>query len=237
MVRLIQDNEDGRATVGFVRDGQELTLETSTTVNSVRSLDDREVVVEAGFLGVTPTTVREQHGLLYTAEQMGVMTWDVTQALVRLPVKVFDVAQAVVGLEERADDSPVSIVGAGRVAGEVTSDQTSPAVDRLVFLVGLLASLNLFVGMFNFIPLLPLDGGHIAGALYEGAAARGGAGARAARPRVRRRRQAAPGRVRRGGVVAGDGTDPHHRRHRRADRGVAEALPASGSRRPSSLTT
>ncbi len=169
MVRLIQDNGEGLATVVVVRDGQDLTLETSTTVNSVRSIDDREVVVEAGFLGVTPTTVREQHGLLYTTEQMGVMTWDVTQALVRLPVKVFDVAQSVVGLEERADDSPVSIVGAGRVAGEVTSDQTSPAVDRLVFLVGLLASLNLFVGMFNFIPLLPLDGGHIAGALYEGA--------------------------------------------------------------------
>lgn len=169
MVRLIQDNGEGLATVVVARDGQELTLETSTTVNSVRSVDDREVVVEAGFLGVTPTTVREQHGLLYTTEQMGVMTWDVTQALVRLPVKVFDVAQSVVGLEERASDSPVSIVGAGRVAGEVTSDQASPAVDRLVFLVGLLASLNLFVGMFNFIPLLPLDGGHIAGALYEGA--------------------------------------------------------------------
>ena len=168
MVRLIQANEDGRATVGIERDGQDLTVQTSTAVNTVRSVDDREVVVEAGFLGVTPTQVREQRGLLFTAEQMGVMTWDVTQALVTLPAKVFDVALAVVGVEERADDSPVSIVGAGRVAGEVTSDQTSPAVDRLVFLVGLLASLNLFVGMFNFIPLLPLDGGHIAGALYEG---------------------------------------------------------------------
>ena len=38
-----------------------------------------------------------------------------------------------------------------------------------MFLVTLLAGLNLFVGMFNFVPLLPLDGGHIAGALYEGA--------------------------------------------------------------------
>jgi membrane-associated protease RseP (regulator of RpoE activity) len=37
-----------------------------------------------------------------------------------------------------------------------------------VSLLGLLAALNLFVGMFNFIPLLPLDGGHIAGALFEG---------------------------------------------------------------------
>jgi membrane-associated protease RseP (regulator of RpoE activity) len=40
-------------------------------------------------------------------------------------------------------------------------------VERIVTLAGLLAGLNLFVGMFNFIPLLPLDGGHIAGALYE----------------------------------------------------------------------
>ena len=36
------------------------------------------------------------------------------------------------------------------------------------FLVSLLAGLNLFIGMFNLVPLLPLDGGHIAGALYEG---------------------------------------------------------------------
>jgi membrane-associated protease RseP (regulator of RpoE activity) len=83
-------------------------------------------------------------------------------------VKVWGVAKAVVGLEERQLDSPVSVVGAGRVAGEITSDTTSPAVERIVFLASLLAGLNLFVGMFNFIPLLPLDGGHIAGALYEG---------------------------------------------------------------------
>ena len=31
----------------------------------------------------------------------------------------------------------------------------------------LIAGFNLFIGMFNFIPLLPLDGGHIAGALWE----------------------------------------------------------------------
>ena len=31
----------------------------------------------------------------------------------------------------------------------------------------LIAGFNFFIGMFNFIPLLPLDGGHIAGALWE----------------------------------------------------------------------
>ena len=61
----------------------------------------------------------------------------------------------------------MSVVGASRVAGEVASENTIPVADRFFGLLGLLAGINLFVGMFNFLPLLPLDGGHIAGALYE----------------------------------------------------------------------
>jgi membrane-associated protease RseP (regulator of RpoE activity) len=167
LVDLIRENSDGQAVIGYVRDGAERTATTNTTVKSVRSLDDSTEYVDAGFLGVESTVQLQRHGLLFTADQMRLMTWDVAQALVQLPVKVYGVAKAVVGVEERALDSPVSVVGAGRVAGEITSDTSSPGVERLVFLVTLLAGLNLFVGMFNFIPLLPLDGGHIAGALYE----------------------------------------------------------------------
>lgn len=168
LVDLIRANEDGEAVIGYVRDGQERTTTTNTTVKTVFNLEDGEDFVQAGFLGVESTTTRETHGLLFTLDQMRLMTWDTVQALAQLPQKVWGVAKAVVGVEERALDSPVSVVGAGRVAGEVTSDDTSPAVERIVFLVSLLAGLNLFVGMFNFIPLLPLDGGHIAGALFEG---------------------------------------------------------------------
>jgi membrane-associated protease RseP (regulator of RpoE activity) len=168
LVDLIRANRDGEAVIGYERDGEQLTATTDTTVNTVRSLEDVEKTVKAGFLGVTTTPVRETHGLLYTTEQMGSMTWDTVQALGELPVRVWGVAKAVVGIEERAADSPVSVVGAGRIAGEVTSDERNTGVERIVFLTSLLAGLNLFVGMFNFIPLLPLDGGHIAGALYEG---------------------------------------------------------------------
>ena len=168
LVGLIRANDDGEAVIGYLRDGEPRTAETNTTVKSVRSLDDQTQFVDAGFLGVESTVVKERHGLLFTGEQMGLMTWDTVKALGQLPVKVWGVAKAVVGVEERAQDSPVSVVGAGRVAGEVTSDVESPVASRVVFLVSLLAGLNLFVGMFNFIPLLPLDGGHIAGALFEG---------------------------------------------------------------------
>ena len=58
-------------------------------------------------------------------------------------------------------------MGASRVAGEMASSHQLPLGDRFVSLLMLLGGINLFVGMFNFVPLLPLDGGHIAGALYE----------------------------------------------------------------------
>jgi membrane-associated protease RseP (regulator of RpoE activity) len=168
VVGLVRDNGASRAVIGYERDGELRTATTSTMVNSVRSLDGEETFVEAGFLGVESVRVRERHGLLFTAVQMGVMTKDVVVALGHLPVKVWGVAKAVVGVEERAQDSPISVVGAGRIAGEVTSDVANPWASRVAFLVGLLAGLNLFIGMFNLVPLLPLDGGHIAGALYEG---------------------------------------------------------------------
>ena len=62
----------------------------------------------------------------------------------------------------------MSVVGVGRIAGEVTATQTSPFAERFSFLLGLIASLNVALMVFNLVPLLPLDGGHVAGALWEG---------------------------------------------------------------------
>jgi membrane-associated protease RseP (regulator of RpoE activity) len=98
---------------------------------------------------------------------MGSMTQQTVQALVHLPAKVWGVAKAIVGVEERSPDSPVSIVGGGRIAGETASHDDFALSEKVVFLLMLVAGFNLFIGLFNFIPLLPLDGGHIAGALWE----------------------------------------------------------------------
>jgi membrane-associated protease RseP (regulator of RpoE activity) len=42
----------------------------------------------------------------------------------------------------------------------------------VLFFVMLLAGFNIFVGVFNLFPLLPLDGGHIAVVLFEQARSR-----------------------------------------------------------------
>jgi Zn-dependent protease len=62
----------------------------------------------------------------------------------------------------------VSLVGVGRAAGELTALNGVPVIDKVYTMIALLASLNIALFVFNLIPLLPLDGGHIAGALWEG---------------------------------------------------------------------
>jgi len=61
----------------------------------------------------------------------------------------------------------VSVVGVGRAIGEVSSMSGVPVVDKAYTILGLLASLNIGLFVLNMVPLLPLDGGHIAGALWE----------------------------------------------------------------------
>ena len=95
------------------------------------------------------------------------------QALVHVPERMVGVWQAAFGGEEREADSPMSVVGVGRVAGEASGGKYDSLVgksagDKIWFLVGLLAALNFMLFLFNLIPLLPLDGGHVAGALWEG---------------------------------------------------------------------
>jgi membrane-associated protease RseP (regulator of RpoE activity) len=164
--QLIRDNGDREATIVVERDGSQQTFRTKTTVTP-RPIEGNDDPVDVGFLGVSPTEVLATGGPIYTIDQMGSMTVDVLHALVTLPAKVLDVGKAIIGLQDRDPEGPVSIVGGGRLAGEVASHDGTTTSEKLVFFTGILAGFNLFIGLFNFIPLLPLDGGHIASALWE----------------------------------------------------------------------
>ena len=92
--------------------------------------------------------------------------------IVRLPQAVWQVGRSVVTDEQRDATGIVSVVGVGRMAGEVTGDSAALGLRDTRQVVGallsLLASLNMALFVFNLIPLPPLDGGHILGAVYEG---------------------------------------------------------------------
>ena len=62
----------------------------------------------------------------------------------------------------------VGVVGVARVSGETASTDVLTLREKVATFILIIASLNLFVGMFNLLPLLPLDGGHMAVAIADG---------------------------------------------------------------------
>jgi membrane-associated protease RseP (regulator of RpoE activity) len=167
MQTLIRDNENGAATIVVDRGGKQLTLHTNTLVTPrPTDVQDPKKLTPVGFLGVSPTVTLATGGAWYTVKAMGGLAKQSGEALVTLPVKVWGVAEAIAGVKARDANGPVSVVGGGRLAGE-TASAHFPLKDKLVSLLGLVAGFNFFIGLFNFVPLLPLDGGHIAGALWE----------------------------------------------------------------------
>jgi len=78
----------------------------------------------------------------------------------QIPSRIPNLFKAILG-EPRDPNTPVSVVGASRIGGELfeIGDWTSMLL--------LFATLNLFFGIFNLFPLLPMDGGHIAISWFE----------------------------------------------------------------------
>lgn len=124
---------------------------------------------QVGFLGVSPQFEYTPQPVSSVPAYMWDLTYRSAAALVSLPIRVYElVDETLIGGQERSIDSPVSVVGASRLGGEVAA-LDEPLKSKIAIFLGLAASLNLFLFLFNLLPVLPLDGGHAAGALYEGA--------------------------------------------------------------------
>jgi membrane-associated protease RseP (regulator of RpoE activity) len=164
------------------RGGRDVTLQITPIRHTQQVTDSRGNVVKdssgqprtetVGFLGISPTqplttqSVTDVPGVIWT-ELSGTAS-----VVLRIPQKMVGVAKAAFGSGARDPNGPVSIVGVGRFAGEATSNAPDSGYGVrgwLVFIFSIIAALNLALFVFNLIPLLPLDGGHVAGALWEGA--------------------------------------------------------------------
>ncbi|RKS76837.1 RIP metalloprotease RseP [Actinomadura pelletieri DSM 43383] len=164
---LIRDSGGRSVPMTVRRDGKDLTLTVPITRNQLRDLEDEDKIVNVGFLGITPASAIEREGPGAVASTMGDLTARTAGALVRMPQKMVGVWNAAFGGEERDPNGPIGVVGVSRIGGEVAADEDYTATQKVSYFVMLLGSLNLAVGLFNLVPLLPLDGGHIAGAILE----------------------------------------------------------------------
>ena len=141
------------------RDGKLVNLHTKLANVKGRS---------GSYLGVAPAVLFQVASPLGAIEYSGTTFGQVmvgsAQAVAALPralPKLFAKDRS-----STAAGQVSSVVGAAEATGTEVASNAGWQY-KVSFVLLLIASLNIFVGAFNLLPLLPLDGGHIAVIIYE----------------------------------------------------------------------
>jgi membrane-associated protease RseP (regulator of RpoE activity) len=120
------------------------------------------------YVGVEPTTSYQRESftssVAFAGSQFGDTITSSVSAIGKLPAAIPDLFA-----KDRANTpagNVSSVVGVADVTGDVTQ-AAIPWQAKVSLVLFLIASLNIFVGLFNLLPLLPLDGGHLAVVIYE----------------------------------------------------------------------
>jgi len=163
-VEVIRESQGKELTLVLDRNGEEISIAASGRLTDIDG-------TKRYVLGIVNDVGLKRSGLLVSFKNSAIVTksflTESVKSLAKLPEKVPALWGATVRGEERDANGLVGVVGVARVSGEaVGSDKLTP-MERLATFVLIVASLNIFVGIFNLLPILPLDGGHMAVAIAD----------------------------------------------------------------------
>lgn len=168
--RAIRVAGAGPLSITVERAGQEINLHPVLIGRDRPDLDHPEKTVTVGVLGVEPRSHTVRSGPWAGAKESGRLIGATVKAsvsaLVGIPAKIPNLISSLDG-GHRDKQGLVGVVGAARISGETFSYKHASLGDRLSGVLINVAALNVFIGLFNALPLLPLDGGHMAVVAYE----------------------------------------------------------------------
>jgi len=164
-VRVIRSSAGKQLDITVNRNGGLIDI---LVTPAFRDLDGEKI----GVIGVVNKVGTVTYAPIPAVIKAGSFTIEILQnsltALISLPSKIPDLINQTFGNEERDPEGLVGVVGVARVSGETAETKALTGREKIATFVLIIASLNLFVGMFNLLPLLPLDGGHMAVAIADG---------------------------------------------------------------------
>jgi membrane-associated protease RseP (regulator of RpoE activity) len=145
--------------VVIIRNGTRMTVDVTLAAVSGRS---------GSYLGIQDTNVFQRYNpirsVTYAGSTFGQVLTGSAKEIGSLPSAIPHLFAKNRG--STAAGQVTSVVGAGEITGDVVSANVGWQV-KIDYVLLIMASLNIFVGAFNLLPLLPLDGGHIAVVIFE----------------------------------------------------------------------
>ena len=163
-VEVIRTSAGKELVIEFERNGQAQTI---SVMAATRIIDGKEY----GFLGIVNEVELVRDAPFTSIKNSALVSWDfisgAVKAIISLPSKIPALWGATVSGTERDPNGLVGIVGVAQVTGQAASTDGLSTSERIQTFLLIIASLNFFVGVFNLLPILPLDGGHMAVAIAD----------------------------------------------------------------------
>ena len=163
-VEIIRSSAGKELIIEIERNGQPQSI---SVVPATRVVDGKNY----GFLGIVNEYVMVRETPFSSIKNSALVSWDFIssslKAIISLPSKIPALWGATVSGTERDPNGLVGIVGVAQVSGQAVSTEGLSTAERIQTFLLIIASLNFFVGVFNLLPILPLDGGHMAVAIAD----------------------------------------------------------------------
>jgi membrane-associated protease RseP (regulator of RpoE activity) len=161
----VRSRPAGPVQLAIVRDGKPMTVTVDLVTAERTSLTDSKKTEKVSVMGIGQDLVVDHPGPVAaigkSASSLGQLFTGTFKALGSLPGKLDTLFSP-----NRDATGAVGVVGISRISGDVAAAH-EPLSLRIGSFLGLIAGLNFFVGIFNLMPLMPLDGGHLAVLGYE----------------------------------------------------------------------